>query len=74
MVLENESAYEAYTYREIVKESYKILFEIRDLGRLPVVNFAAGGQRRHEALRILPEKSPLIFISHVGVLVCLPKI
>ena len=43
MVLENESAYEAYTYREIVKGMYKILLEIRDLGRLPLVNFAAGG-------------------------------
>jgi len=37
MVLENEPVYEEYTYREIVKGSYKILLEIRDLGRLPVV-------------------------------------
>ena len=41
MVLENESAYEAYTYREIVKGMYKILLEIKDLGRLLVlISFA----------------------------------
>ncbi|AEK73065.1 pyridoxal biosynthesis lyase PdxS [Thermococcus sp. 4557] len=42
-VLENEPIYGSYTYREIVDGLYKILLEIRKLGRLPVVNFAAGG-------------------------------
>ncbi|ASJ03839.1 pyridoxal 5'-phosphate synthase lyase subunit PdxS [Thermococcus barossii] len=42
-VLENEPVYGHYTYREIVDGLYKILLEIKKLGRLPVVNFAAGG-------------------------------
>ena len=42
-ILENEPVYEEYTYREIVDGLYKILLEIKKLGRLPVVNFAAGG-------------------------------
>ncbi|ASJ01177.1 pyridoxal 5'-phosphate synthase lyase subunit PdxS [Thermococcus gorgonarius] len=42
-VLENEPVYGHYTYREIVEGLYKILLEIKKLGRLPVVNFAAGG-------------------------------
>jgi len=42
-VLENEAVYGHYTYREIVEGLYKILLEIKKLGRLPVVNFAAGG-------------------------------
>ncbi|MBC7095820.1 pyridoxal 5'-phosphate synthase lyase subunit PdxS [Thermococcus sp.] len=42
-ILENEPVYEDYTYREIVDGLYKILLEIKKLGRLPVVNFAAGG-------------------------------
>ena len=42
-ILENEAVYEEYTYREIVDGLYKILLEIKKLGRLPVVNFAAGG-------------------------------
>ncbi|AEC52841.1 pyridoxal biosynthesis lyase PdxS [Pyrococcus sp. NA2] len=42
-VLENEPIYEGFTYREIVEGIYKILLEIKKLGRLPVVNFAAGG-------------------------------
>lgn len=42
-VLDNEPIYGHYTYREIVDGLYKILLEIKKLGRLPVVNFAAGG-------------------------------
>ncbi|AIF68578.1 pyridoxal biosynthesis protein [Palaeococcus pacificus DY20341] len=42
-ILENEPIYEEYTYQDIVNGLYKILLEIKDLGRLPVVNFAAGG-------------------------------
>ncbi|USS40977.1 pyridoxal 5'-phosphate synthase lyase subunit PdxS [Thermococcus aggregans] len=42
-ILENEPVYEEYTYREIVDGLYKILLEIKKFGRLPVVNFAAGG-------------------------------
>jgi len=42
-VLENEPVYEEYTYQEIVEGIYKILLEVKKLGRLPVVNFAAGG-------------------------------
>lgn len=42
-ILNNEPVYDGYTYREIVDEIYKILLEIKRLGRLPVVNFAAGG-------------------------------
>lgn len=35
--------YEGYTLEEIKKGIYEILNEIKKLGRLPVVNFAAGG-------------------------------
>ncbi|WP_456394094.1 pyridoxal 5'-phosphate synthase lyase subunit PdxS [Thermococcus sp.] len=42
-VLENEPVYEGHTYGDIVEGIYKVLLEIRKLGRLPVVNFAAGG-------------------------------
>lgn len=42
-VLENEPVYGHYTYREIVDGLYRILLEIKKLGMLPVVNFAAGG-------------------------------
>lgn len=35
--------YEGYTFQEIKKGIYEILEEIKKLGRLPVVNFAAGG-------------------------------
>ncbi|WP_297090107.1 pyridoxal 5'-phosphate synthase lyase subunit PdxS [Thermococcus sp.] len=42
-MLENEPVYGHYTYGEIVEGLYKILLEIKKLGRLPVVNFAAGG-------------------------------
>ncbi|MDW8191625.1 MAG: pyridoxal 5'-phosphate synthase lyase subunit PdxS [Synergistota bacterium] len=42
-VLDNEPIYGEYTYEEIVEGLYGILLEIKELGRLPVVNFAAGG-------------------------------
>ncbi len=42
-ILENEPVYGHYTHREIVEGLYGILLEIKKLGRLPVVNFAAGG-------------------------------
>lgn len=42
-VLDNEPIYGEYTFEEIVEGLYSILLEIKDLGRLPVVNFAAGG-------------------------------
>ena len=42
-ILENEPVYEEYTYRDITEGIYRVLLEIRKLGRLPVVNFAAGG-------------------------------
>ena len=35
--------YEEYTYKEIKEGIFEILNEIKDLQRLPVVNFAAGG-------------------------------
>uniref|UniRef100_A0A7J3M193 Pyridoxal 5'-phosphate synthase subunit PdxS n=1 Tax=Archaeoglobus fulgidus TaxID=2234 RepID=A0A7J3M193_ARCFL len=41
--IEKEIVYERFTFDEIVDGIYEILLEIRDLGRLPVVNFAAGG-------------------------------
>jgi pyridoxal 5'-phosphate synthase pdxS subunit len=43
VVLEGEIIYENFTFSEIVEGIHAILLEIRDLGRLPVVNFAAGG-------------------------------
>ncbi|WP_461864061.1 pyridoxal 5'-phosphate synthase lyase subunit PdxS [Thermococcus sp.] len=42
-ILETEPVYEEYTYRDITEGIYRVLLEIRKLGRLPVVNFAAGG-------------------------------
>lgn len=42
-VLDNEPIYGEYTFEEIIEGLYSILLEIKDLGRLPVVNFAAGG-------------------------------
>jgi len=38
-----EEVYENYTFGEIVSGIHEILIEIKRLGRLPVVNFAAGG-------------------------------
>ncbi len=35
--------YEEYTWEEIVDGLYEVLLEIKKMGRLPVVNFAAGG-------------------------------
>jgi pyridoxal 5'-phosphate synthase pdxS subunit len=35
--------FEEYTFEEISEEIYKILLEIKEIQRLPVVNFAAGG-------------------------------
>ncbi|MEM4156462.1 MAG: pyridoxal 5'-phosphate synthase lyase subunit PdxS [Archaeoglobaceae archaeon] len=43
VVLENEVVYENLTLNEIVEGIHEILLEIREIGRLPVVNFAAGG-------------------------------
>ncbi len=40
---EKDVVYEEYTLEEIVEGIYGILLEIRDMRRLPVVNFAAGG-------------------------------
>ncbi|CAB3288642.1 Pyridoxal 5'-phosphate synthase subunit PdxS [Methanocaldococcus lauensis] len=42
-VLENEPIYEGFTLAEIVDGLYKVLLDVKKLGRLPVVNFAAGG-------------------------------
>ncbi len=39
----DDVVYEEYTLEEIVEGIYKILLEIKELQRLPVVNFAAGG-------------------------------
>ena len=35
--------YEEYTYSDVVEGLYRVLLEVRELGRLPVVNFSAGG-------------------------------
>ncbi len=35
--------YEEYTFSEVVNGIYDVLLEIREYGRLPVVNFSAGG-------------------------------
>ncbi|MEM0214471.1 MAG: pyridoxal 5'-phosphate synthase lyase subunit PdxS [Archaeoglobaceae archaeon] len=43
IIVEGEIVYERFTLNEIVEGIHEILLEIRDLGRLPVVNFAAGG-------------------------------
>jgi len=42
-VSRNDVVFEEYTLGEIIDGIYEILLEIRELGRLPVVNFAAGG-------------------------------
>ena len=39
----NDAIYEEYTLDEIVEGIYEVLLEVRKMGRLPVVNFAAGG-------------------------------
>ncbi len=39
----NEPVFEEYTLDEIVDGLYKVLLEIKEMQRLPVVNFAAGG-------------------------------
>ncbi|WP_290623324.1 MULTISPECIES: pyridoxal 5'-phosphate synthase lyase subunit PdxS [unclassified Archaeoglobus] len=39
----NDVVFEEYTLGEIIDGIYKVLLEIREIGRLPVVNFAAGG-------------------------------
>ncbi len=42
-ISENDVVFADYTYSQVVEEIYKILKEISKIGRLPVVNFAAGG-------------------------------
>ncbi|KAA0011069.1 MAG: pyridoxal 5'-phosphate synthase lyase subunit PdxS [Thermoplasmata archaeon] len=42
-IKENEPIYEEYTRDEIVKGILDVLEEVKELRRLPVVNFAAGG-------------------------------
>ncbi len=42
-ISEKDIVYEEYTLGEIIDGIYEILLEIRKMGRLPVVNFAAGG-------------------------------
>ncbi len=42
-VSRSDVVFEEYTLGEIIDGIYEILLEIRELGRLPVVNFAAGG-------------------------------
>ncbi len=42
-VSEKDVVYEEYTLGEIIEGIYETLLEIRKMGRLPVVNFAAGG-------------------------------
>lgn len=42
-IKENEPIYEEYTRDEIVKGILDVLKEVKELRRLPVVNFAAGG-------------------------------
>ncbi len=39
----NDVIYEEYTFEEIVEGLYEVLLEVKKMGRLPVVNFAAGG-------------------------------
>jgi pyridoxal 5'-phosphate synthase pdxS subunit len=39
----DDVVFEEYTLREIVDGLYKVLLEIKEMSRLPVVNFAAGG-------------------------------
>lgn len=42
-VTRSDVVFEEYTLGEIIDGIYEILLEIRELGRLPIVNFAAGG-------------------------------
>ncbi len=42
-VKRDDVIYEEYTWEEIVEGLYEVLLEIKKMGRLPVVNFAAGG-------------------------------
>ncbi len=42
-ITKNEIIYSKYTLDEIIEGLYKELLEIKKFGRLPVVNFAAGG-------------------------------
>ncbi len=42
-ITKNEIVYSKYTLDEIIEGLYKELLEIKKIGRLPVVNFAAGG-------------------------------
>ncbi len=39
----NDVIYEEYTWDDIVEGLYEVLLEVKKMGRLPVVNFAAGG-------------------------------
>ncbi len=39
----NDVIYEEYMLEEIIEGLYEVLLEVRKIGRLPVVNFAAGG-------------------------------
>lgn len=40
---DDDFIYEEYTFEDIVKGVYEVLQEVKKMGRLPVVNFAAGG-------------------------------
>ncbi len=40
---DDDLIYEEYTFEDIVKGLYEVLQEVKKMGRLPVVNFAAGG-------------------------------
>jgi pyridoxal 5'-phosphate synthase pdxS subunit len=42
-ITSNTVVYEEYTLADIVEGIYRVLLEIKELGRLPVVNFSAGG-------------------------------
>jgi pyridoxal 5'-phosphate synthase pdxS subunit len=42
-VTANDIVFENYSLVEIIEGVYEVLIEVRKLGRLPVVNFAAGG-------------------------------
>ena len=42
-IRESDVIYEEYTMEDIIKGIYEVLKEIKQLGRLPVINFAAGG-------------------------------
>ncbi|AKG92598.1 pyridoxal 5'-phosphate synthase, synthase subunit Pdx1 [Geoglobus ahangari] len=42
-IRKDEVVYEEYTFGEVVEGLFEVLTEVRKMGRLPVVNFAAGG-------------------------------